>query len=63
MNGNQNMKRCSTSLITRVMQISARKRYNYKPTRMTRIKKTDNTCVSMDVEKLKLLCVAGGNVK
>ena len=39
---NKNMKRCSTVLITREMQIKATKRYHIIPVRMIFIKKTTN---------------------
>lgn len=52
------MKKCSTSLIAGEMQI----KINYLiPIRMATIK--NNSCVKKDVEKLELLCTAGGNVK
>ena len=39
-------------------------RYNFTPTRMTRINKIDNaTRVDKDVEKLELSYTAGENVK
>lgn len=47
------MKRCSASLVTKEMQIKTTKRYHVTPTRMARIKETDNTSVGEDVKKLE----------
>ena len=55
------MKRCSMSLTIRKMQIKTIIRYYFTPTRMAVIKKKKS--VDMNVEKLELLCIAGGNVK
>jgi len=45
------MKKFSTSLIIREVQIRPIIRYCYTPTLMAKIKKTDSPCVGKDVKK------------
>lgn len=56
------MKRCSTPLATREMQIGTSEQHYFTPIRMAIIHKTINNKYGEDVEKLEPLCIAGGNI-
>ena len=57
---NKHMKRCSTSLVIRDIQIKTTMRYQFPFTRMAIIKRTDR--VGKDMEKLESSYTDGGNV-
>ena len=59
---NKHMKRCSTLLIIREMQIKTTIRYNLTPVRMGIIKSLQTINIGEGVEKKECFCTVGGNV-
>ena len=58
---NRHMKKCSTSLIIREMQIKTSVRYHLTPVRMAIINKLTSNSAGEDVEKRETLCAVGGS--
>ena len=58
---NKHMKRCSTSLIIREMQIKTTVRYHFTPVRIAAIQKSANNNAGEGVEKGEPSYTVGGN--
>ena len=52
-----------SALVVREMQIKSTMRYQFTPTKMTAIKKQNNSVLVRNVEKLEHFCQVGGNRK
>ena len=59
---NKHMKRCSTLLINREMQIKTTMSYHLTPVRMAIIKNLQTINAGEGMEKRELSCTLGGNV-
>ena len=62
-NAKKHMEKCLTSLATWEMQFKTTMRYNFIPTKMTRIRSQKITSIGDKVEKLEPSYFAGGHVK
>ena len=58
---NKHIKRCSTLLIIREIQIKTTMRYHLTPDRMVILKNIQETSAEEGVEKREPFCTAGGN--
>ena len=59
---NKHIKRCSTSLIIREVQIKTTMRYHLTAVRMSLIKKPTSNNAGKGIEKREHSCTVGGNV-
>ena len=59
---NKHMKRCSTSLMIREMEIKTTMKYHFTPVRMAAIKSLQAINAGEGVEEREASCTVGGNI-
>lgn len=60
---NKHMKGCTISLIIKEIQTKTTMRYHFMPSRLSKIKNTENNNCWLDLGQLELSYIAAGSIK